>query len=210
MCNVGEIKTKRVRKLVTETKSVKKRVRVRVWSYKWVNKKEKKMRVVNVPQAIKTIKPEKAKIGYRFMYYKYDPASKQIYMLPLNTSFQNPWKVNPTRADVSPTTTNKKGLYIFTTLDEALRQNHPQQGMVLCKVKYWGKVAEHKLGVRAQHAEVLEIRTLEVNQSIQVFDPDVIHPVLGTKGHYVEINLRDSFKKQPGFKNVLVGQFIKQ
>jgi hypothetical protein len=209
MCNVGQIKTKKVRKLVTEVET--KRVRVRVWSHKYVNKKVTKNRLVDAPVPVKDVSQKNAKIGYRFMCLNYDSVTGKMSMSPINGSHHgNPWLVNPAKANHAPTVTNKSGLYIFTDLNEALRQQALSQGIVLCKVKYWGKVAEHHQGVRAEHAEVLEIRTHDVNAKLVVWNYNKVDPVSQLKGVQEEVFVAKNFHSQPAFKNVLIGQFIKQ
>ena len=138
MCNIGQIKYK-----------------LRIKKKKSFSTKESRMVVPKkhlVSIRPKTIHKTKAKIGYRFMSVRHG-------LFPITNNRNNLWNEKIAVADIAPSNSNASGLYIFRSIKEAVSQDCVRDELVLCKVKYWGICVEHKSGVRAEFAQILEIYT---------------------------------------------------
>jgi len=96
----------------------------------------------------------------------------------------NLWNEKIAVADIAPSNSNASGLYIFRSIKEAVSQDCVRDELVLCKVKYWGICVEHKSGVRAEFAQILEIYTRRYDYFVRergyyeqdlVFLKDLLH-----------------------------------
>lgn len=103
---------------------------------------------------LRVIDQSKARYGYRWC--RVEDNGSLMPIVALTRCWQEPVASAKVNADYGD------GLHIFSSMTKALSDRPVNWGYypvcyVLCKVKYWGDVVDHKYGVLAEYASIVAI-----------------------------------------------------